>query len=231
VSSFSLTRGGEQKIGGLGNDCLERVAQAYDLLHVSLCQRVLTKARCHEPIMFIVPIQMLSTWKADLNKYLEAEYITYRPTKPMTPKQLLSHGVILATYDKIRQEYSRYKEIAAVSHKKTNGDYEGPLLVWDSYPTMLICCAVIFADEIGKASRFRSETSKAMCALQANKRVGLTGTPLENDYDEIQTIMKWLGIKPGDEPNVCNDCFVSKKPKKTKARTCRTKTTDISCMR
>ncbi|KAI4619132.1 uncharacterized protein J4E87_007719 [Alternaria ethzedia] len=103
------------------------------------------------------------------------------------------------THDNVRQEYTRFKEIAAVlDHKKDKG-YKGPLPVQGSYHSMLLRYAIIIADEIGKASQSRSKTSKAMCALQAEKRMGLTGTPLENDYDEFQTLMKW-------------------KPKKTKAK-------------
>ncbi|KAI4910541.1 uncharacterized protein J4E92_010470 [Alternaria infectoria] len=86
---------------------------------------------------------------------------------------------------------------------------------------MLLRYALIIAAEMGKASRSRSETLKAMCALEAEKRMGLTGTPLENDYDEVQTLMKWLRIQPWNDIKVFNDYFVTKKPKKTKAKTLR----------
>ncbi|KAI4608597.1 hypothetical protein J4E83_009033 [Alternaria metachromatica] len=83
---------------------------------------------------------------------------------------------------------------------------------------MLLRYAIVIADKIGKASRSRSETSKAICALQAGKSMGLTGTPLENDYDEVQPPMKWSRIEPRNDIKVFNDYFVTKKPKKTKAK-------------
>jgi len=119
----------------------------------------------------------------------------------------------------IRQEYTRFKEIAAVLDRKQNKGYKRPLPIRGSYPSMLLRYAIIIADEIDKASRSRSETSKAMYALQAEKRMSLTKTPLENDYDKVQTLMKWLRIAPWNDIKVFNDYFVTKKPKKTKAKT------------
>ena len=119
----------------------------------------------------------------------------------------------------VRQEYTRFKEIAAVLDGKKNKRYKGPLPIRGSYPSMLLRYAIIIADEISKASRSRSETSKAMCALQAEKRMGLTGTPLENDDDEVQTLMKWLRIEPWNDIKEFNDYFVTRKPKRTKAKT------------
>jgi len=84
---------------------------------------------------------------------------------------------------------------------------------------MILGYAAVIADEVGKASRSRSQTSQAMCALKTPKRLGLTGTPLENDYDEPQTLLKCLDIKPWNDRKVFNEYFVSKRPKKSKART------------
>ncbi|KAI4707074.1 hypothetical protein J4E89_008012 [Alternaria sp. Ai002NY15] len=85
--------------------------------------------------------------------------------------------------------------------------------------SMVLGYAAVIADQISKASRSRLQTSQAMCALKTPKRLGLTGTPLENDYDEVQTLLKWLDIKPWNDRKVFNEYFVSKRPKKSKART------------
>jgi SNF2 family DNA or RNA helicase len=161
---------------------------------------------------------MLSTWKLGFDKFLAVEYMLYRPAQLMPPEELASNAVILTAFDNIRQEFARYKHIASAQDHKATGTYDGPSPVRDSYPIMLLTYAVIIADEIGKASRSRSQTSKAMCTLKTRKRLGLTGTPLENDYDEIQTLIKWLSIKPWDDAKVFNEYFVPKRPKKTKAR-------------
>jgi len=93
------------------------------------------------------------------------------------------------------------------------------LTVRGTYPLMVRGYAAVIADEVGKASRSRSETSKAICALQAEERMGLTGTPLENDYDEVQPLMKWSSIEPWNDIKVFDDYSVTRKPKKTKAKT------------
>lgn len=66
-----------------------------------------------------------------------------------------------------------------------------------------------------------------MCALETLKGLDLTGTPLENNYAEAQTLLKWLDIKPWNDRKVVNEYFVSKRPKKSKARTLREKRNDI----
>ena len=55
-----------------------------------------------------------------------------------------------------------------------------------------------------------------MCTVRARRQLGLTGTPLENDYDEIRTLIKWLSIKPWGDAKVFNEYFVPKRSKKTK---------------
>jgi SNF2 family DNA or RNA helicase len=161
---------------------------------------------------------MLSTWKLELDKLLAVEYMLYRPTQPMPPEELASNAVILTTFDNIRQEFARYKHIGSAQDHNAAGKYDGLPPVRDSYPTMLLTYAAIIADEIGKASRSGSQISEAMCTVRVRRQLGLTGTPLENDYDEIQTLIKWLSIKPWDDAKVFNECFVPKRPKKTKAR-------------
>lgn len=115
-----------------------------------------------------------------------------------------SHRVILTTYDNVRREHQAYLPVASVRDEKQVGNFKGPLPVRGSYPLMVLRFAVIIADEIGKASRSQSQTSAAMCAVQAEKRLGMTGTPLENDYDEIQTLIRWLRIEPWDDAEVFN---------------------------
>lgn len=115
---------------------------------------------------------------------------------PVAPDDLIKHQVILTTYENVRQEHQAYCHLANVRDERRDGHTDQPLPLRGSYPLMVVEFGVLIADEISKASRQSSQTSKAMCTLKAVKRLGLTGTPLENDYDELQTLTRWLQVSP-----------------------------------
>jgi SNF2 family DNA or RNA helicase len=54
---------------------------------------------------------------------------------------------------------------------------------------------MVIADEIQRAKNFQTGTFKTLDQLQCNHRVGLTGTPLENDIMDLWTIMKFINPK------------------------------------
>jgi len=120
---------------------------------------------------------------------------------------LLYSEVMLTAYKNVRVEFTRYQ--ASIY----------PMTVRGTYPLMVLGYAAVIAGEVSKASRSRLQTSQAVCALKTPKRLGLTGKPLANDHDEVQTLLKWLDIKPWNYRKVFNEYFVSKRPKKSKART------------
>ncbi|KAH9870108.1 hypothetical protein J1614_007030 [Plenodomus biglobosus] len=85
-------------------------------------------------------------------------------------------------------------KIEAISHAKDEikkGTDDHPLPIRGSYPLMVINFALVIADE----------------------------APLENDDDEVQTLIKWLLIRPWNDPHVFNAYFVTKKSTKSQART------------
>ena len=54
---------------------------------------------------------------------------------------------------------------------------------------------VVIADEIQRAKNHETGTAKAMERLKCDRRIGLTGTPLENDIMDLWTIMKFINPK------------------------------------
>jgi len=54
---------------------------------------------------------------------------------------------------------------------------------------------IVICDEIQRARNFRTDTFKALNKLKCKRRIGLTGTPIENDLMDLFTIMKFLNPK------------------------------------
>jgi SNF2 family DNA or RNA helicase len=47
-----------------------------------------------------------------------------------------------------------------------------------------------------------SKIFKAVNQLECRKRVGATGTPLQNDYFNLQSLFQFLGLKPWSNGDV-----------------------------
>ncbi|KAH7374258.1 P-loop containing nucleoside triphosphate hydrolase protein [Pyrenochaeta sp. MPI-SDFR-AT-0127] len=172
-----------------------------------------------EATLLLVPVQLLSMWDKELSKFLVSEHLVYRPEYPMEPDHVESFSVVLTSYDDVRREYEAYRDIALYRDEMRNRSSLGPLPRRRSYPLMVIVFGTIIADEVTKITRSSSKTSRAACTLQALNRIGLTGTPLENDYVELQTLLEFLRIKPWDDAQVFNSYFIARKKKRSKAKT------------
>lgn len=120
------------------------------------------------------------------------------PDYPTDPDFIESFAVVLTSYDNIRREYDAFLPMKSAVEGKKDGIYTGPLPRRGSYPLMVITWGTLIADEVTKITRSSSKTSLAARALEARKRIGMTGTPLENDYVELQTLLEFLRIKPWD---------------------------------
>jgi SNF2 family DNA or RNA helicase len=93
--------------------------------------------------------------------------------------------VFIATYDIIRRDFMDEK----------NGPDGNPIVnptkawtnYWDgSIPYLLI------ADEVTKIKSHKSQRTKFLKHLPSVYRIGLSGRPLENNLDELYTIMDWI---------------------------------------
>jgi SNF2 family DNA or RNA helicase len=54
---------------------------------------------------------------------------------------------------------------------------------------------IVICDEIQRARNYKTDTVKALLQLKCKRKIGLTGTPIENDLMDLFTIMKFLNPK------------------------------------
>jgi SNF2 family DNA or RNA helicase len=93
--------------------------------------------------------------------------------------------IFIATYDIIRRDFMD-ESVDASNNKVTNptAAFTGH---WDGTVPY-----IIVADEVTKIKSHRSERTRFLKHLPALYRVGLSGRPLENNLEELYTIMDWV---------------------------------------
>lgn len=133
----------------------------------------LRKMTCHgretwyPRILIICPGSLIENWKNELNRWGWWKIAMYHgPGKEDALKSAENSSleVMITTYDTYRHD-----------EQKLN------LIQWDA----------VIADECHKIKDGRSMTTIAMDKVNALCRVGLTGTAIQNKYEELWTLLNW----------------------------------------
>ncbi|KAK4953000.1 hypothetical protein LTR10_008705 [Elasticomyces elasticus] len=125
--------------------------------------------RWYPRILLICPGSLMANWKQELSKWGWWHTYTY-------------HG-------------SKAEKEACLSAAKT-GMLEIMITTYDSY--RLNCTAInsirwdaVIADECHKIKEVKAEITRAMNDVNALCRIGMTGTAIQNKYEELWTLLNW----------------------------------------
>ncbi|KAJ6020512.1 DNA excision repair protein ERCC-6-like 2 [Penicillium herquei] len=117
--------------------------------------------------LIICPGTLISNWVAELNRWGWWSVETYHGASKDLALKAVSSGsaeILITTYT----TYVNNKELVN-------------LVEWDC----------VIADECHKIKERKSETTKAMNEINALCRIGLTGTAIQNRYEELWTLLNW----------------------------------------
>ena len=120
-----------------------------------------------EPSLVICPGSVLCNWESELDTWGQFYHLRYhRQERGATLTQARDGRVevVLTTFDTVR-EYS--ESLNSVTWK------------------------VVIADECHKIKEVSSGVTRALKSLPARARVGLTGTALQNKYEELWCLLDW----------------------------------------
>lgn len=139
--------------------------------------------------LVVAPLALIKQWEAEIERRTEDSHkmrvrVHHGPSRAKDPALLRKYDVVITTYDVIRSE-----------HKDTevNGRPVGCFgLRWWR----------IVLDEAHTIKNRLAKGSLACCALRARFRWCLTGTPLQNKIEELQSLLKFLKVAPFDDLSV-----------------------------
>lgn len=118
--------------------------------------------------LVVCPSSLKYEWAYQLAKFSDYSYTVIPSGKARMPFYERKTNYTIMNYDLV------WRDIEEIKKQK-----------WD----------VIICDEIQRIKNYQTETFKAMEQLECGRRIGLTGTPLENDVMDIFTIMKFINPK------------------------------------
>jgi len=161
-----------QKVGVHFLDTVQSGLMGYDMglgktpIGISVVSNAIQRSGAKKALI-VVPASMKYQWGYQIAKFSGYSY-TMVAGKDRDELYRKNTDFIIVNYDLLWRDIDMIKDIE-----------------WD----------IVICDEIQRARNFRTDTFKALNQLKCKRRIGLTGTPIENDLMDLFTIMKFLNPK------------------------------------
>ncbi|XP_052210529.1 DNA repair protein RAD5A isoform X2 [Diospyros lotus] len=131
--------------------------------------------------LIICPMTLLGQWKAEIETHAEpgslSLYVHYGQSRSKDAHILAQHDVVITTYGVLASEFST-----------ENAEDNGGLYSVRWFRVVL--------DEAHTIKSSKSQISLAAAALVADCRWCLTGTPIQNNLEDIYSLLRFLRVEP-----------------------------------
>jgi len=137
--------------------------------------------------LVVAPLALIKQWEGEIKDRIEKEHalkvcVHHGPSRAKSYQDLKKYDVVITTYHTLSSEHA---------------GSEGSLKVG--------CFGIhwyrVILDEAHSIKNRNAKATKAACALESEYRWCLTGTPMQNNLDELQSLIHFLRIKPYDDLN------------------------------
>ncbi|KAK4945428.1 hypothetical protein LTR10_015323 [Elasticomyces elasticus] len=137
--------------------------------------------------LVVAPLALIKQWEGEIKDRVEKDHalsvcVHHGPGRTKNYKDLKKYDAVITTYQTLSSEHA---------------GSEGSLKVG--------CFGIhwyrIILDEAHSIKNRNAKATKAACALNAEYRWCLSGTPMQNNLDELQSLIHFLQIKPYDDLN------------------------------
>jgi len=123
--------------------------------------------------LVICPVSLTTQWLQEIKRFAPhlKGFLFHGPNRPSSYKDLLEYDVVISSYDTIRSEFD----------KKKSPIYQG---YWHR----------IVLDEAHTIKNKKSKTAIATYNVEGLRRWCLTGTPIQNSIDELQSLFMFMRV-------------------------------------
>ena len=160
----------------------------------SVTDKKALSANVGKSTLVVAPLALIKQWEAEIkNRVLDSHklrvYVHHGPQRTKRFEDLKKYDVVITTYQILVSEHGS-------SSEREDGPQAGCFGIhW--YRVIL--------DEAHTIKNRNAKATKACYALRAEYRWCLTGTPMQNNLDELQSLIRFLRIKPYNDLSTWKD--------------------------
>lgn len=153
----------------------------------------------HRPTLIVAPVALMQQWEREIQKFIKRSHrlsvlILHQENRNKPWNFIKEHDVVLTTYGTLASELKRKivwdKHLELVPDARPKPSQMLPLMGRSSYFHRIV---------LDEAQNIKNKNTKAAAAayhLQADYRWCLSGTPMQNNVDEIYSLIKFCRIRP-----------------------------------
>ncbi|KNZ50538.1 uncharacterized protein VP01_4363g2 [Puccinia sorghi] len=139
--------------------------------------------------LVVCPICTLANWEAEIHKHVDLNVTAYSvyhgdERKKLTRKVIFDSNIVLVTYDTVSSSYEAPDDVL--------------------FQARWFC---IILDEAHVIRDLLTKQSKAILGFQGNRKLCLTGTPLQNHLSNLFTLLQFIGVDPWAREEVSQACI------------------------
>lgn len=147
-----------------------------------------TMSQISKGTLIVAPLALIKQWESEIKTKVDTSHelrvlVHHGPTRTKSYLELKKYDVVITTYQILASEH-------AGSSTKPGGLKIG-------------CYGIhwwrVILDEAHSIKNRAAKSTLACCALDSWHRWCLTGTPMQNNLDELQSLIHFLRIKPYDD--------------------------------
>ncbi|KAH0529393.1 hypothetical protein TsFJ059_004144 [Trichoderma semiorbis] len=141
--------------------------------------------------LVVAPLALIRQWEAEINERVVKQHglkvlVHHGPQRTKQAEDLKTYDVVITTYQILVSEHGKSLEDAPT------GCFG---LHWWR----------VILDEAHTIKNRNAKATKACCALRSEYRWCLSGTPMQNNLEELQSLIKFLRIRPYDDLKAWKD--------------------------